>query len=179
MLPTLQPTLGSVFRTSRRVDGQYDVTTDGINPSLTTLSFTLDSLPNFTDFTNLFQFYRIARVDLSFRPEYTELTDAALVSNAVNVSFNSAVWFGGTSAPTSVNVVRQNNTCSSTMITRNHTRKFTPLVLMDGNMPCSCRLTTQTPSVKHFGLQVGVDPTGVAMVFRATVVIHLELSGAL
>jgi hypothetical protein len=152
----------------------YDIVADGINPSLSGLLFTLDSLPDYTDFTRLFDMYRITKVEIEWKPEYTELTDAALVSNAVNVRFNSTVDISDSAAPGSVDEILQYQQLKSTGITQTHTRTFTPSFLMGGLVPCTCWLPTSAPSERHYGIKVGIPPTGVAMQFRSRVKLWVE-----
>lgn len=170
------PRLGPEIRLCRRVENLFDIVCDGINPSLGTFNFSLSDLPNYTDFINLFQLYRIDEIDIQWRPEYTELTDAALVSNAVNVGLNSCLNLIN-SPVLSVNDVLQNHKCSTTPITRVHRQRFRPMLLMDGTMPCACHVTCQQPTLNWYGISYGINPTGVAMTFRSTVVMKLTLSG--
>ena len=170
------PRLGPEIKICRRVELLFDVVCDGINPSLGTFNFSLNDLPNYTDFTNLFQLYRLDEIDIQWRPEYTELTDAALVSNAVNVGFNSCLNIINSSV-TSVTDVLQNNMCSTTPINRIHRQRFRPMLLMDGSMPCACHVTTQSPSLNWYGISYGIQPTGIAMTFRSTAVYKVTLSG--
>lgn len=172
----LMPIIRPVVTVTRRVEGLFDVNNDGINPSLILYNFRLSDLPNYTEFTNLFQTYRIDAINIVFRPEYTELTDAAPISNAVNTSFNSAVVID-TAVPLTVSAVQECSNCSSTSITREHRVSFRPQLLMNGLMPCSCAVTTLSPSERWYGLKIGIPPCGVAMIFRSTVVYKMTFMG--
>ena len=119
---------------------------------------------------------RITKVKLEWRPEYTELTDAALVSNAVNVNFNSAVDPTNVNSPANVDEVTQYQSCKSTGITRPHKRTFVPSILMGGVTPCNCSISTQSPSERHYAIKYGIPPTGVAMTFRCVATYYLECS---
>jgi len=174
----IQPRMKPVCRFSRTVTGLYDVISDGINPSLVAAIFSLAQLPNFTDYTNLYQSYRLTKIKISWEPEYTELTDAALVSNAVNVTFNSIIDQTDPAAPTSVGNVTQYQSCKSTGITRKHSRTFEPAMLTSSQMPCRCYISTTNPNERHYGIKVGINPTGVAMTFRSTVTIWFDCAGA-
>lgn len=174
-----QPRFRPVARFSRTVqDSSYDVVCDGINPSLNGFGFSLSTLPDYTDFTRLFQTYEVTKIKINWKPEYTELTDAALVSNAINVNFNSCIDQTNATAPTSVQEVIQYQTNKSTGITKQHVRNFMPAMLMDGTTPCSCYISTNSPNERLYGIKVGVPPTGVAMTFRATITYWITCSGA-
>lgn len=174
--PMMSPVIRPVITVTRRVDGLYDIINDGINPSLAMYNFKLSDVPNYTEFTALFQTYRIDAVNITFRPEYTTLSDAAPISNAINTTFNSAVAID-TVTPASVAAVLECSNCSSTSITREHRVSLRPQLLMNNTMPCSCALTTLSPSVQWFGLKIGVPPCGVAMTFRSTVVYKFTFMG--
>lgn len=168
------PVYRPVYKFNRVVEERYDIATDGINPSLNAFVFTLDQLPDYTDFTRLFDMYRITKVEIDWVPEYTELTDAALVSNAVNVRFNSTVDLSDAASPASVDEVLQYQQLISTGITKAHKRSWVPTFLMGGLVPCTCWLPTSSPSERHYGLKVAIPPTGVAMTFRSRCRLYVE-----
>lgn len=173
-----QPRFKPVTYFNRTVTALFDINADGINPSLVSNVFTLSQLPNFTDYTNLFQSYRLNKIKIAWEPEYTELTDAALVSNAINVQFNSVVDQTDPAAPATVDVVTQYQNCKSTGITKRHSRTFQPAMLTTSSMPCHCYLSTTNPGERHYGVKVGIKPTGVAMVFRSTATFYFECAGS-
>ena len=140
------PVFRPVYKFSRTVEGWCDVITNGIVANLSAFDFRLNSLPNYTDFTNLFDMYRITKVEVEWLPEYTELTDASALSNSVNVRFNSAVDIADGSAPTSVSEVLEYGNVKSSGITKSHRSVFTPTFLMGGLVPCQCWLPTSNPS---------------------------------
>lgn len=168
------PNLGPSIRLTRRCEDLFNIVCDGINPSVGVFNFSLNDLPSSAEFTALFQMYRIDEVEIVWRPEYTELTDAALVSNAVNVSINTAVNLIG-AAPATVDDVLQNSNCSSSSITRQHSVRFKPAILMDNTSPCYCFLSSQSPATNWWGLSYGIKPTGIAMTLRSTAVFKLTL----
>jgi len=169
------PVYRPVYKFTRTIESSaFDVVCDGINPTLSGFIFQLSQLPNSTDFTNLFDMYRITKIKIDWVPEYTELTDAAPLSNAVNVRFNSVIDLTDNLAPASVNEVLQFQQLVSTGITKPHQRTWQPTFLMGGLVPCSCWLPTSSPGERHFGLKLGIPPTGVAMVFRSRVKYFVE-----
>jgi len=170
------PVYRPVYKFTRVVEERFDINTDGINPSLSAFVFTLDSLPAYTDFTRLFDMYRIKKIEIDWVPEYTELTDAALISNAANVRFNSTIDLTDASAPASVDEVLQYQQLLSSGITKPHKRVWNPTFLMSGIIPCSCWLPTSAPSERHYGLKVAIPPTGVAMTFRSRCRLFVECS---
>jgi len=169
------PVFRPIYKFSRvSEDTSFNVNCDGINPTLTAFVFNLSQVPNSTDFTNLFDMYRITKIQIDWVPEYTQLSDAAPLSNAVNVRFNSAIDLTNFLAPTSVNEVLEFQQLASTGITKPHQRAWQPTFLMGGLVPCTCWLPTTSPTERHYGLKIGVPATGVAMVFRARVKYFVE-----
>lgn len=176
--PTIQqPLYKPVVTFKRTVQSGFDIVCDGINPSIGVFNFSLNDLPNSTEFSTLFQMYKIKKVSFIWRPEYTELTDAALVSNAVNVNFNSAFDPSG-NTPTSVNDILQFETCKSTGITKEHKRSCMPYLFMDGTTPSQCFVSTNSVSTNFWGISFGIPPTGVAMTFRCTAIYTIICAGA-
>lgn len=161
------PVYKPVHEFFRTVDERFDFSTDGINPLLASFIFTLDQLPDYTDFTRLFDLYKIKRIELEWQPEYTELTDAALVSNAVNVYFNSVIDLTDGSAPSSVDELLQSQQLKQSGITKVHKRSWEPVIQMSDIVPCKCWLPTSQPSIRHYAIKVAIPPTGVAMTFRS------------
>ena len=168
------PVYRPVYKFSRVIEERYDIITNGISAALGAFIFTLDALPSYTDFTNLFDMYKITKIEIDWVPEYTELTDAALVSNAVNVRFNTAIDLADANSPVTVDELLEYSTLKSTGITKPHARSWRPTFLMGGSVPCECWLPTSSPSERHYALKYAIPPTGIAMTFRSRVRLHVE-----
>jgi len=173
----VQPRLYPIVKFTRTFTGTMDITTNGIAPNIGDFYFTLDMLAQYTDFTNLFLQYRLEKIRIQWKPEYTELTDAALVSNAVNVNFNSSIANATANSPTSVDDVLSCQSLKQTSITKQHSRSFEPASLMN-NMFCNCYIGCDYPSDKHYAIWYAIPPTGVAMTFRSTITFTVVCAGA-
>jgi len=172
-----QPTLYPRVAVSRLVEGSFNQTNDGINPTLSSLNFSLNDIPGYTEFTALFQSYCIEQIEIWFRPEYTVLSDASSLSNSVNVEFNSAIDLVDGTAPPSVDTVLEYQSVAHTSITQTHYRKFKPSYLIDNILPSCGLISCASPTTNWFGLKVGIPPCGVAMTFRTTVKFKIALVG--
>lgn len=126
----------------------------------------MNDLPNSTEFSSLFDQYRLDKVEIEWYPEYTQLVDSALVSNAVNTQVNTAIDPVGFSVA-SVSDVLQYKTMVATGITKCHKRTLKPMYLIDGVLPINSFVSTSTPSLNWYGVVYGIAPTGVAMTFRS------------
>ena len=169
------PLYGPVHKFERVIEGAFDIINNGIADSISNINFSLNDLPSFAEFTALYDMYRIWKVDIEFTPEYTELTDASLVSTAQNMYFNSVIDQAGIGI-TLLSDALQYQSLVSTPITKMHKRTLTPSVLMGGLTPCSCWLSTASPSTNHYGLDVAVQACGTAMTFRSRVKFYLEFN---
>lgn len=169
------PTAVTPLKFERTVEAAFDINCDGINPSVGIFNFSLNDLPSYTEFTVLFDLYKIERIEIEWYPEYTELSDAGLTSNAVNVQFNTAIDPAG-NTPSVYTDVLQYRTLHSTGISKRHKRDFVPAYLLDGIVPAACYISTSSPSSNLWGVVYGVPATGTAMVFRSRAKFYLSMA---
>lgn len=169
------PLQGTPLKFQRTVEDAFNIVCDGINPSVGTFNFSLNDLPNYTEFTALFDMYKIDKIEIEFYPEYTVLSDGGVTSPAIDVQLNTAIDPTGQSI-TAVSDVLQYSTLVATGISKNHKRTFVPSYLMDGILPCACYISTASPSSNLWGLAFGVAPTGTAMTFRSRAKFFLSLA---
>lgn len=119
--------------------------------------------------------YKIERVDVTWFPEYTVLSDSGLASAAQNVLLNTAYEPNQAVVPTTVADILQYQSLKSTGITKEHRRSVVPMYALDNVNPCSCFLSTTSPSLNLFGIAFGVAPTGTSMVLRSRATFHLAM----
>jgi len=169
------PIQGSPIKFTRTVEDAYNITCDGINPSIGSFNFSLDDLPSYTEFTALFDLYKIEQIEIEWYPEYTVLSDSGITSPAVNVQLNTAIDPAGNS-PAAVTDVLQYRSLHATGITKPHKRTFIPAYLMDGISPVACYISCNSPSSNLWGIVYGVNPTGTAMRFRSRAKFSLSLA---
>lgn len=162
---------------TRIVSSPYNISCDGINPTLAGINFSLADIPSATDFTNLYQTYCIESVEIWFRPEYTVLSDSSALSNSVNVDFYSAIDSTSGTAPSSLGDVTSYQNCAHTSIVKDHYRKVRPAYLIDDLLPSCAMMSTASVSSNWFGLKIAIPPTGVAMTFRTVAKFKIALAG--
>lgn len=133
--------------------------------------FTLDSLPNYTEFTNLYDLYKITGIKLSFVPSASEYINSVTSgTNAQNgfQRFNSVLDFDDTAVPTSENQLLQYASLKQTPGWATHSRYFTPRVntVVEGVVGATLAasstapkwISTDNPEVEHLGVKVFVPP---------------------
>lgn len=148
--------------------------TTGTSSTFGTLSFKLSDVPTVTDFSNLYDQYRIKAVKVSFIP-VTNVTfrsnssDLAVVGTAMSDRFFTVLDFNDTTNPTSINAMREYKNCKWTPYTRIHKRFFYPKPLeeMSGNIPANPIGNPWVPTafnnVDYYGLKWGFEhPSTIA-----------------
>ena len=97
------------------------ITIENINPTLYGFNFSLNDLPNYTEFTALYDQYKINAVRFTMLPQQTQSISIGSVNNPIaNARVFSAIDYNDGSAPASVDELREYKTCKSTSILRPH-----------------------------------------------------------
>jgi hypothetical protein len=136
-------------------------TASGTGPNFFGYSFALDDLPNYTEFTNLFDQYRINKVVVKFVPSAN--VDAIGASQIIP-SLHTAIDNNDATAPTALSQLYEYQSYKRTRGTQVHTRVWTPSALVEISTSASSPkwkqwIGTQFPSIEHYGLKVGCDQT--------------------
>lgn len=135
------------------------------------INFSLNDLPNYSEFTALFDVYKINAVKLQFIPQQTQSVSLGSINNPDNVRFFSAIDYTDDSAPSSVDELRQYATVKCTSIFKTHTRYINkPKILDSVSSSRSPWISTSSPSTNYYGLKVAIEPmdssTTLAMSFQ-------------
>lgn len=143
--------------------------------------FDLSQVPNNNEFTDLYDQYKINAVKITFLPSQTMSNSLSSVNNAQGyVRFFSAIDYNDSSAPTSIDELRQYQSCKYTTVYRKHTRYIRPKVTDRGSTytPGNPWINTTAPTQQYFGLKVAVEPidsTGVtSMIFTVEVKFYMS-----
>lgn len=154
--------------------GPYSVS-DSI--SLAGLNFQLASLPNYTEFTNLFDQYRIngVRVKIIFTKNEST-TNTSVTTNLIPI-MGTCIDYDNASAPINVNEVLQYETARVHRMDKPIVRFLRPKVdqaLYSGAFTSYGNMRTwidsDSPTVQHYGLKWYTDGTGGGSVLGTTVI---------
>lgn len=146
---------------------------------------TLDSLPNFTDFTNLYDQYCIKAIKVSLFPKFSQVEGVSVQDAGAGLSGLGAVNLMGQVAsvvdidgngPTTMNELMQYQNVKMTRGNKIHSRYFKPAVaasifksttaLTSAYGPKkSVWLDCSNPDVTHYGLYGIIDLSGVSPSF--------------
>lgn len=149
-----------VHHFKRMVTGQITAAAGVNTPN--GLVFTLDSVTNYTEFSALFDSYRINKVVVKFVPRTTDNGQGA--NERGNVY--SVVDYNDNTALASVAAALERDTCRRTVATRVHTRVLRPAcasatyksVTSWGYAPTWKRwIDMSDPQVPHYGLKYLID----------------------
>lgn len=141
--------------------------------TLDSLTFSLVDLPAPTDFTNLFDWYKINYVVIKFLPYFNTVNAPGssitftTTSSANNMRIFTAIDYNDDTVPANINAIREYKNCKVTRYTQGQTRKFKPrptLVSDDATPDVQYPIgnpwistDTTGDDVAHFGLKLGID----------------------
>lgn len=131
------------------------------------LQFNLSALPAYTEFTNLFDMYRINKVKVTFMPR---ANNADISATAGQVKFFSVLDYDDASALGNIGELMQYENLKTTRCTSDHSRTLAPRFASEvyqnsvttGYSSRRGWLDCDNPSIQHFGLKWGWQqlPTG-------------------
>lgn len=138
------------------------LTIDNINPTFAAYNFSLDDLPNYQEFTNLYDAYRLNAVKITFLPQMTQSVSLSAFNNPnASVRFFSAIDYNDSNVPGTIDDLREYQTCKFTPVLRRHSRYIYKPKIQDRGQtytPGRPWINTSSPDQDHFGLKIGVEP---------------------
>lgn len=146
---------------------------------LNAYQFQLNDLPNYSEFTALYDFYKICAIKIRIIPGWTvgnvDVNTGAPVSAQVNLAsarIFSAIDYNDSSNPSTVNEIREYGNCKMSPFLKGHKRYFKPQA-QDSSLsyaiPRKLWIDTNTPSRAYYGLKLGIDFNGYS--FLSTTIV--------
>ncbi len=93
--------------------------------------FKFTDMPNATEFSNLFDLYKINLIKITFVPTATSADANPNATQIFMPNLMSVLDYTDAAAPSGINELMQYPNCRRTKLTRQHTRIFKPRVLQD------------------------------------------------
>lgn len=149
-------------------------------------SFALNQLPNYTEFTSLFDLYRLNYVVMKFVPNWTGNDNNPVTTAWSAPNFHSVIDHDDSTNPTSIDYMLQYPSHQMTQGHKIHIRKFRPSVLAQmytGATDSTCPkykqwLNCADASTPHYGLKVYIDaPNTTCGAYRVFVTVYLSCKG--
>lgn len=140
-------------------------TTVALTPTLYAANFSLNDIPGYLEFTNLFDYYKINRVRFRLIPYQTESNSTGTVNNAANVPIFSVVDTSDSTAPASVEELCEYQDHKINNLYQGLDVYFKPKfadatsAMRDGYVACT------NPSLNWNGFKFAIPPTTNAMTY--------------
>lgn len=129
-----------------------------------TFSFELNNVPGFSEFAQMYDFYKINAVKISFIPTQTVSNSLSTISNAQNSRFFSVIDYSDDATPSTLNDLRQYSTCRYTNLFRTHTRYIhKPRHSISSYVQSRQWCATSVPSTEWYGLKIGIESMGATV----------------
>jgi hypothetical protein len=155
--------------------------------NLGALTFAFNSVPGYTNWTALFDRYRINSVTITFRAVGVQMNTTPVTYSIPE--FLTVVDIDDAATPTSMDQLRKYATCCSILANRDIVRSFQPrtgIATYDGLTTAytlgdpDMWLDLANPDIPHYGLKYGIDaatPTATAAIYDVFIEYNVELSG--
>lgn len=138
----------------------------------------LSDLPNYTEFTALFDFYKIVGVKVRLLPFFDQVPSndaggvfSALYSSPSNLRIFSILDYNTLTPPTTINDMRQYQNCKMTRYIHGHKRYYVPKPTVEADSDLQAIqlnagrknpwVNTTYPDIDHFGLSIGIDMSNI------------------
>lgn len=160
-----------VFRVTRMLDNGI-LTSNTVADIFPNYNYALQYLTAYSEFTALFDQYRITRIETTFMPTITEISALGSFTNSYLLT---AIDYDDSNAYATLNDALQVATASITPLTKPVTRGFSPrlaLAAYSGTFtsyaqaPPGQWVDCASPGVQHYGLKCAVPLTGSIQTWR-------------
>lgn len=179
---------GIVHRFTRTV---LSILTVASSPAAAGMTFKLSDLPNYSEYTALYDQFRIDKVIVTFEPVYTDWSGSKSTADTQNFylpSIYTCLDYDDANSPLAVDDILQYSTEKHGRFIGIHKRILTPSILVQNYetdvstayTPAFRRWVSSTdPTTRHFGLKYWIDTPGSTMVvtFRLFVKYFLSMKG--
>lgn len=158
----------NVYHFKRKLFLQDGISIPSTAPWSYAYQFRLMDLPNYTEYTALYDQYRINKIVLKLIPKYTESTvqAGATTNNAIMQQVHSAIDYDDLSYPTGISQLCEFQTHKMTRGNQVHTRVLVPQCQINvGNLGAAAPKAKQwldcdQPGLSHRGVKVFIpNPT--------------------
>lgn len=166
-----------VFYYKRYTGGLGFVTTTGLAETFIAYNFSLADVPNSAEFTALYDMYKINGIQITFIPQMTQNISVGTVNNVfASLRFFSAIDYNDSTAVSSIDAIREYQTCKYTSVLRTHKRYIPKPKMLDGSNSTSLVnwVATSSPATNYYGLKIAIETTGNPMTFAVEAKYYLS-----
>lgn len=143
------------------------------------LKFQLNTVPNSSEFTNLYDQYMIKAIKVSLIPRFTEASAGVAAQQIGNMW--SVIDYDDATAPANVDTVLQYQNVKRTQMNKVHSRYFKPKIAKEvfatgvasGYAPGKAWLDCNSDSVEHYAIKLWFDSAAAAVTFDVVTKFYL------
>jgi len=149
----------------KRIYNPGTLATVAITPTLVGVNFSLNDIPGYLEFTNLFDYYKITGIRAKFIPYQTQSNSTSTINNASNVPIFFCVDTSDNTPPLTVDELTEFQDCKISNLYSGFDIYFKPkfadatAAARDGWVACS------NPSLNYYGLKYAIPATANAMTY--------------
>jgi len=168
------------FHSFKRTVNSANISVDSTAWQYGALNFQLANLPNYTEFTNLYDQYRICGIKVEFRPRVTGNDANAMATLVQFGDLCTVIDRNDNTAPTTQNELYQYSTLRTTRMIRGQKRYFVPACLVQTYETAVTAgyaskfkqwLDTNDYAVPHYGLKYAIAPSSSATAVTIGVIV--------
>lgn len=154
--------INKVYYFTRWSDFGTSTVASSLTPGYFGFNFSLSDLPNYTEFTSLYDYYKIKAVKVVFLPQMTENVSLGSVNNPYSYArFQTAIDYSDSNPPTTLDELREYKSYKFTPLLKPHTRYIpSPKFLDSSGFQLTNWMATSSPNVNYNGLKVCIEPIG-------------------
>lgn len=158
----------------KRTYNAGNLVTSTASPTLEAFNFSLNDLPGYTEFTSLYDFYKINRVKFRLVPFQTVSNSTGTTNNAGNYPIFHCLDFSDSAPPASLNEVMEYNNCVISRLYDGFTRYFKPKFADTTSTPRDGYIATTSPSNNWYGIKIAIPETDSAMTYYVIWTVYLS-----
>lgn len=147
--------------------------TVALTPTLVAQNYSLNDLPNYAEFTALFDYYKITGIRIRLLPYQTQSNSTGTVNNAANVPIFHVVDTSDSTPPTTVEELCEYEDHKITNLYTGFDVYFKPKFADATSATRDGWVATTNPSLNYFGFKYAIPPTTNAMTFYIVVTFYL------
>ena len=137
-----------------------DLATETINPTLEAYNFSLNDIPGYTDFTGLFDYYKITGIRIKAIPYLqTDSNSVGTTNNSGNPPIFYVVDTNDGSSPVSVNAICEYNDHKISTVWKGFDVYFKPKFSDATQAERGGWVSTNNVTLDWYGLKVAIPPT--------------------
>lgn len=142
--------------------------------TLEAFNFSLNDIPGYTEFTALYDFYKINAVKFHFIPFQTESVSTTTVNNAGSYPIFHCVDYSDGTPPASLNEILEYQNHKISKLYEGFTRYFKPKFADTVSTERDGYIATTSPANNWFGMKIGIPATDSAMTYYVLWTIYLS-----